>query len=170
MPQGYGTPRQNTRPNPYRLRQDLGYVPPRSATGKTDTTGVEIIGGGGGVTVTPGPNPVITSTRVQVITEPNAARVLSVNDLYTIINCTNPAGCTITVPADVTLAWTGTVAPIFALHQDAAGGQITVVGDVGVTVGTLSIFKLKSFGPRAVLQLIEITPNNYTLFGAQELL
>jgi len=103
-----------------------------------------------------------------VVVEASGARVLTVDDLYTLINCTNAAGTTITVPPDATLAWDGTVAPIFAFHQDDAGGQITVVGGVGVTVKTLSIFKLKSFGPRAILQLMEISPNNYTLFGAQE--
>ncbi len=170
MPQGYGQPVQNTRPNPYRLRQDLGYVPPRTATGKQASGGGggEAPGGGGGVTVSPGPNPVITSTRVLVTTEATTARTLTVDDLYTLINCTNAAGCTITVPADVTLAWDGTITPIFAFHQDAGAGQITVVVAGGVTINTLSIYKKKSFGPFAILQLAEITPNNYTLFGAQE--
>lgn len=170
MPQGYGSVTQARRPNPFGLRQDLGYVPPRTATGKLSSSGdgSTAPGGGGGITVSDGPNPVITSTRVQVVTESTAARTLSADDLYTIINCTNAAGCTITVPPDVTLAWDGTVAPIFAFHQDDTGGQIIVVGGAGVTIGTLSIFKPKSFGPRAILQLVEISPNNYTLFGAQE--
>jgi hypothetical protein len=56
MPQGYGQPVQNTRPNPYRLRQDLGYVPARSmAEGD----------GGGGITSTGGPTaPVLTLTPI----------------------------------------------------------------------------------------------------------
>lgn len=37
MPQGYGQPTPNTRPNPYRLRQDLGYVP--SAAMSASSTG-----------------------------------------------------------------------------------------------------------------------------------
>lgn len=170
MVQGYGKPVENTRPNPSRLRQDLGYVPPRTATGKTSSSGGggEAPGGGGGVTVTPGPNPVITSTRVQVVNEPNAARTLTVDDLYTIINCQNAAGCVITIPTDVTLAWDGTVTPIFAFHQDQGAGQISIPGGGGVTVNTLSIYKKKSFGPAAILQLVEIAPNVYTLFGSQE--
>lgn len=170
MPQGYGQPVQNTRPNPYRLRQDLGYVPPRTATGKTSSSGSgdPAPGGGGGVTVSDGPNPVVTSTRVQVVNEPNATRTLTVDDLYVLINCTNAAGCVITIPTDVTLAWDGAVTPIFAFHQDQGAGQISIPGGGGVTVNTLSIYKKKSFGPAAILQLAEIAPNVYTLFGAQE--
>lgn len=166
MPQAY-TPHGSQTGLPSQLRQALGYVPPRSPTGSTDSSGSEIPGGGGGVTVTPGPGPVITSTRVQVINEPTTARTLTVDDLYTLINCTNAAGCTITVPTDLLLAWDGAVTPIFAFHQ-AGAGQVSIPGGGGVTVNTLSIFKKKSFGQFAVLQLVETAANVYTLFGAQE--
>lgn len=56
MPQGYGKPVSNTRPNPYRLRQDLGYVPAR-AMAEGDS--------GGGITSTGGPtSPVLTLTPI----------------------------------------------------------------------------------------------------------
>lgn len=56
MPQGYGQPVQNTRPNPYRLRQDLGYIPAR-AMAEGD--------GGGGITSTGGPtSPVLSLTPI----------------------------------------------------------------------------------------------------------
>lgn len=52
MPQGYGTPARNTRPNPYRLRQDLGYIPMR-APAEGD--------GGGGITTGGGPSGTVFS-------------------------------------------------------------------------------------------------------------
>lgn len=56
MPQGYGKPVSNTRPVPYRLRQDLGYIPAR-AMAEGD--------GGGGITSTGGPTaPVLTLTPI----------------------------------------------------------------------------------------------------------
>jgi hypothetical protein len=56
MPQGFDRPVQNTRPNPFRLRQDLGYIPAR-AMAEGD--------GGGGITSTGGPTaPVLTLTPI----------------------------------------------------------------------------------------------------------
>lgn len=58
MPQGYGEPIQNTRPNSYRLRQDLGYVPakaPAAAGGGSV---------GGGITITGGAQPQISLTAI----------------------------------------------------------------------------------------------------------
>lgn len=56
MPQGYGKPVQNTRPTPYRVRQDLGYIPSR-APAEGD--------GGGGITTTGGPTaPVFSLTPI----------------------------------------------------------------------------------------------------------
>ena len=56
MPQGYGKPVQNTRPTPYRMRQDLGYIPAR-AMAEGD--------GGGGITSTGGPTaPILSLTPI----------------------------------------------------------------------------------------------------------
>lgn len=169
MPQGYGKPRQDTRPNPSRLRQDLGYVPARTSTGKTSVSGSS---GGGGIVVDGGPSgPVITSSRVQVTLIAAAAYTLTEDDLYNYLIFTNAAGCVVTVPTDAAALWTDVLTitqPVFALQQGGTAGQITVQGDVGVTVDTLAIFKKKSYGPFAVLQLIETAPNEWTLFGAQE--
>lgn len=56
MAQGYGKPPGSARPNPYRLRQDLGYIPAR-AQPEGD--------GGGGITSTGGPTaPVLTLTPI----------------------------------------------------------------------------------------------------------
>jgi hypothetical protein len=56
MPQGFTKPQQNTRPNSFRLRQDLGYIPAR-AMAEGD--------GGGGITSTGGPSaPILTLTPI----------------------------------------------------------------------------------------------------------
>lgn len=56
MVQGYGKPVQNTRPTPYRMRQDLGYIPAR-AMPEGD--------GGGGISSTGGPTaPVLSLTPI----------------------------------------------------------------------------------------------------------
>jgi hypothetical protein len=170
MPQGYGTVKQARRPNSFGLRQDLGYVPARTAAGKSTSSGGST--GGGGVIVDGGPSgPVIASSRVQVTTVATATYTLTEDDLYNYIIFTNAAGCVVTVPDDVTGNWADVLTvtqPVFALQQGGAAGQITVQGAGGVTVNTLAIFKKKSYGPYAVLQLIETAPNVYTLFGAQE--
>lgn len=171
MPQGYGQPVQNTRPNPYRLRQDLGYVPARLASGSSSSGGGT---GGGGVIVTGGPSgPVITSSRVQVFVVAGATYTLTADDLYNYLIFTNAAGCVVTVPSDATALWSSAITgiqPVFALQQGTTAGPVTVVGAGGVTVNTLAIFQLKSYGPNAVLQLIETDVNIWTLFGAQAFL
>jgi hypothetical protein len=56
MPQGYGSVKQARRPNPFGLRQDLGYIPAR-AMPEGD--------GGGGITSTGGPTaPVLSLTPI----------------------------------------------------------------------------------------------------------
>lgn len=169
MPQDYGNQQGKNRSSPYRLRQDLGYVPARAAAGKTSSGGSS---GGGGVIVDGGPSgPVITSSRVQVTFVATATYTLTEDDLYNYIIFTNAAGCVVTVPTDVVGNWADVLtiqAPVFALQQGGTAGQITVQGAGGVTINTLAIFKKKSYGPFAVLQLIESAPNEYTLFGAQE--
>lgn len=169
MVQGYGSQQGKNRSSPYRLRQDLGYVPARDAAGKTSSGGSS---GGGGVVVSGGPSgPVITSSRIQVTFVATTTYTLTEDDLYNYIVFTNAAGCLVTVPTDLVGNWADvltTTVPVFALQQDVAAGQITVQGAGGVTINTLAIFKKKSYGPNAVLQLIEIAPNEYTLFGAQE--
>lgn len=168
MAQGYGKPRQDTRPGPYRLRQDLGYVPARKPQSKGSSGGGT---SGGGIIVSGGAsNPVITSSRVQVKTVAGATYTLTSDDLYFYILFTNAAGCVVTVPTDVAANWAAaldTIVPVFALQQ-AAAGQLTIQGAGGVTINTLAIFKKKSYGIYAVLQLIEVAANVWTLFGAQE--
>lgn len=168
MPQGYGNQQGKNRSSPYRLRQDLGYVPARTATaGGSDGGGSS----GGGVIISGGPSgPVITSGRVQVKTVATATYALTKDDLYFYIIFTNAAGCVVTVPTDVVGNWIDVLTitvPVFALQQGGTAGQITVQGAVGVTIDTLAIFQKKSYGPFAVLQIIETAPNEYTLFGAQ---
>lgn len=165
MPQGYGKPVQNTRPTPYRMRQDLGYVPSRAPQAGGDDGGGS---SGGGIIISGGTSPVITSSRVQVVEITTTTHTLSNADLYTYLLFTNAAGCTVTVPTDADALWDLIeIQPVFAFEQGSAG-QVTVVGDTGVTVNTLSLFKPKSFGQFAVMQLIETAPDTYTLFGAQE--
>lgn len=168
MPQGYGTTAKNTRPNPYRLRQDLGYVPARNASaGGSDGGGTS----GGGVIISGGPSaPVITSSRVQVLIVPDPTYVLISDDLYKFIIFTNAGGCVITIPDDITMDWADaliTIVPVVAFQQGALAGQITIVGS-GAVINTLAIFKKKSFAQFAVLQLIWTVVNTWTLFGAQE--
>lgn len=166
MPQGYGTPVQNTRPTPYRTRQDLGYVPARApVSGGSDGGG----GSGPGIIISGGPSgPIITSGRVQVKSVSTTTYTLTADDLYFFINFTNAAGCVVTVPTDLTGAWSLTsIQPVFALHQ-AAAGKVSVVGAATVTVNTLAIFHPRTYGQFAVLQLIETAANTYTLFGAQD--
>lgn len=57
MVQGYGKPVQNTRPTPYRLRQDLGYIPMRAPADGDGGGGISYTGGpsGGTFTLTPIP-------------------------------------------------------------------------------------------------------------------
>lgn len=58
MPQGYGSVKQTRRPNPFGLRQDLGYIPAR-AMAEGD--------GGGGITSTGGPSaPVLSLTPIAI--------------------------------------------------------------------------------------------------------
>jgi hypothetical protein len=165
MPQGYGKPVQNTRPTPYRMRQDLGYVPSRAPqAGGSDGSGSS----GGGIIISGGNSPTITSSRVQVQEISTTTHTLTNDDLYTYMVFTNAAGCVVTVPTDAAAVWDLIeILPVFAFEQGSAG-QVTIVGDIGVTVNTLAIFKLKSFAQFAVMQLIETAPNVYTLFGAQE--
>jgi hypothetical protein len=58
MPQGWEKPVQNTRPDPARLRQDLGYVPAKAPAAKGGG------GSGGGITITGGNQPEISLTPV----------------------------------------------------------------------------------------------------------
>ena len=167
MPQGYGSVTQARRPNPFGLRQDLGYVPARMpSAGGSDGGG----GSGTGIIISGGPSgPVITSGRVQVKTVSTPTYTLTADDLYFYILFTNAGGCVVTVPDDTTLAWTAvltTIVPVFAFEQ-AGAGQVTIVGS-GATVNTLAIFKLKSYAQHAVMQLIWTAANTWTLFGAQE--
>jgi hypothetical protein len=122
------------------------------------------------VIISGGPSgPVITSGRLQTKTISTATYTVTADDLYFLLLFTNAAGCTITIPDDTTLAWAAvltTIVPLFAFHQSGAG-QLTVVGS-GATIDTLAIFKPKSFGQFAVMQLVWTAANTWTLFGAQE--
>lgn len=58
MPQGWDKPVQNTRPDPARLRQDLGYVPAKAPTAGGGGSS------GGGITITGGNQPDISLTPI----------------------------------------------------------------------------------------------------------
>lgn len=164
MPQGYG--KRTARSNDYALRQDLGYVPARTSSGSTSSGGST---SGGGVVVVGGPSgPVITSSRVQVQIIATPTHLLTADDLYTYMVFTNAGGCIVTVPTDLTAAWSIDTQPVFAFEQSAAG-KVEIVAAGGVVVNTLAIFTLRTYGQYAVMQMIEKAPNVYTLFGAQEL-
>lgn len=92
----------------------------------------------------------------------------SLADAYTYTVFTNASGCVVTVPAQSTEPWPSDPAPVFALQQGSAAGQVEVQGAGGVVINTLSIFNPKSFGPNAVMQLIRTDEDEFTLFGAQE--
>lgn len=164
MPQGYGQPQQNTRPGPYRLRQDLGYVPAKAPTSGGNG------GGGSGILISGGNQPVISSSRIMIKAIAALAYVLLDADFYTFLNFTAASPVTFTVPSDATLASSliGGIVPVVAFQQGGAG-QITVAAGAGVTINTLAVFKPKSAAQFGVLQLIWTAPNTWTLFGAQEL-
>jgi hypothetical protein len=109
--------------------------------------------------------------RIQVKTVTTATYTLTNDDLYKFLIFTNVGAITVTVPDDTTGAWSSiigtTITPVFALQQGPTAGQITVAPGSGVNVNTLSIFSLKSYGPNAVMQLVQTAANTYTLFGAQ---
>jgi hypothetical protein len=110
-------------------------------------------------------------SRMQVKIVSTATYTLTNDDLYKFLIFTNAAAITVTVPNDATGNWSSvigtTITPVFALQQGPTAGQITVAPGAGVNVNTLSIFSLKSYGPNAVLQLVQTAGDTYTLFGAQ---
>lgn len=71
---------------------------------------------------------------VSTVTESTTARTLGLTDAGTTVECTNAAGCTVTVPANATVAFP--VGTVIALLQ-AAAGTVTVAAGGGVTLDSL---------------------------------
>lgn len=77
----------------------------------------------------------------------------------------DPAGVTLTIPANSDVAFDlGTV----LTFEQVDDGQITIAGDVGVTVRVHPGVIAKSAAPGAVFQAIKMAADDWVLFGALE--
>jgi hypothetical protein len=89
-----------------------------------------------------------------IITESTTARSLALTDIGAYIRLTNAASCTITLPANATVAWAGETEPPTIYFRVAAAG-IPTLSNAGVTVNdTLGVVAALEAGSTFALQWV----------------
>ena len=89
-----------------------------------------------------------------IITESTIARSLALTDIGAYIRLTNAASCTITLPANATVAWAGETEPPTIYFRVAAAG-IPTLSNAGVTVNdTLGVVAALEAGSTFALQWV----------------
>ena len=91
---------------------------------------------------------------IAIITESTTARSLALTDIGAYIRLTNAASCTITLPANATVAWAGETEPPTIYFRVAAAG-IPTLSNAGVTVNdTLGVVAALEAGSTFALQWV----------------
>jgi hypothetical protein len=91
---------------------------------------------------------------IAVITEATTARSLALTDIGAYIRLTNAASCTITLPANATVAWASETEPPTIYFRVAAAG-IPTLSNAGVTVNdTLGVVAALEAGSTFALQWV----------------
>jgi hypothetical protein len=89
-----------------------------------------------------------------IITESTIARSLALTDIGAYIRLTNAASCTITLPANATVAWAGETEPPTIYFRVAAAG-IPTLSNAGVTVNdTMGVVAALEAGSTFALQWV----------------
>ena len=91
---------------------------------------------------------------IAIITESTTARSLALTDIGAYIRLTNAVSCTITLPANATVAWAGETEPPTIYFRVAAAG-IPTLSNAGVTVNdTLGVVAALEAGSTFALQWV----------------
>ena len=91
---------------------------------------------------------------IAIITESTTARSLALTDIGAYIRLTNAVSCTITLPANATVAWAGETEPPTIYFRAAAAG-IPTLSNAGVTVNdTLGVVAALEAGSTFALQWV----------------
>lgn len=105
----------------------------------------------------------IAANRPTITTQTGTTYTIDADDETSIIRFTNAAAITVTVPTDADASLPDGY--IVHLHQEGTG-QVTVAGDVGVTVNASS--SLASRNQYAALSLFKLGTNSWVVVGDQE--
>ena len=118
---------------------DTGPTGPTGPTGEAGPTGPT--GAASDVTGPTGPTGVSGAKYAAVVTDSTTSRTLGSSDLVDIIVFTSSSSVTVTVPTAASAGWTA--GDQIDLAQKGTG-QVTVVGDTGVTVRTSGLPKTRT--------------------------
>lgn len=112
---------------------------------------VEYSGGGGGV--------------VTVSTVSTVSHTPEVAEAGYYFRCTNAGGCTITIPQNTSEPFQ--IGSMLTYEQGNTGG-LTFDGDVGVTINVAAAFMASTVDQYAVVQLIKVGTDTWTIYGNLE--
>lgn len=79
--------------------------------------------------------------------------------------CTNAAGCAVTIPTNASVAFPVGTTLTFA---QAAAGAVTFAGAGGVTINVATTHLARTVDQHAVVQLIQVAADSWTIFGNLE--
>ena len=105
------------------------------------------------------------ATLAGVNSQTGTSYTLVLADAAKLVECSNAAAITVTVPPQSSVAFpTGTV-----VHLAQSGaGQVTIAAGSGVTLKKHAAFNARTLGPDAVVSLAKIGTNTWRLFGLLE--
>lgn len=142
-----------------------GLTGPMGLEGATGPTGLGSTGptGPGGPTGAGGPTgPTGPAASITYSSQNGSTYTLALTDASSFIDFTNAAGCTVTVPADATIAF-----PVpSTVSGEGTLGKVTIVAAEGVTINYLSTLTLNTLGAYAVFQIIKTATDTWSAFGA----
>lgn len=104
-----------------------------------------------------------SQARPSVRTETSTAWTLALTDEYHLILCDNASAITVTVPTNASVACP--IGYTCHLHQEGAG-QVTIAGDVGVTVN--SARSLSTDSQYSALSLMKVATDQWVVIGDQQ--
>lgn len=98
-----------------------------------------------------------------VIVDATTSRALAVSDSQNYIRMTAATAIAVSVPTQAHVPWGENTT--VAIEQ-AGAGEVTITGEVGVTINIAASFVNKSAERYSVMQLIRVGLNEWTLTGA----
>ncbi|MFO1141181.1 MAG: hypothetical protein U1E59_02130 [Amaricoccus sp.] len=122
-------------------------------------------GGAAGSNGTNGTNGADGATLAGINPQSATSYTLALGDASKLVECSNAAAITVTVPPQSSVAF-----PISTVvHVAQAGaGQVTIAPGAGVTIKLHADFSPKTLGPEAVVSLAKVATDTWRLFGLLE--